>query len=266
MPALYVNDTDLNSLGFKVRRVDGLGNRPVSRQPKASVGGRHGSLVLTSKGAPIDQRIVTVTASIRPRAGTTSLATLERAMENLYALAGQGLCELRDWRDTTKMAIGLLETSDEVPFDPQYLEQDPASAITLRFICDEPTRFTKAGLPIGLDTVRTAIDLGNAPGAPVIEIMGACTNPQIIVRDGAGTMRYTMGFTVTLAAEDFLRVDCDALVITLSDDAVLSDGYGLWTTKTTGPLILDPADQPTVELSASSGTPTGILYHRKVWQ
>lgn len=261
--ALLVNDVDLNSLGLKVERVDGLGDGITQRLITDRVPGRAGVLPLATTAGEVPPRQVTAVMTIRPR---TSLLALEVAMVQLYALCGGGKVALRDGRDPSKVAFGLLEAPQEVPFDPQYLASDPASRITLRFTCDDPYRYDVAArLVAGITTVAREIPLGNVPVAPVFEITGA-TNPTITLRNAAGIALATMGFTVNQGANDLLRVDGDAQVIEAIAAGAPSDGYALWTTKGDAFLKLDPHDGdpvngvfPTLEISSGL---LNVLYRR----
>lgn len=258
--ALYVNNTDLETLGFKVLRVRGLGDPLTQRLPTVAVPGRAGRFALGTRAGDVSPRTVTVTLTIRPR---TSLAALEAAVVQLYALCGGGLVELRDVRDPAKVAYGQLAGGEDVAFDPQYLASDPASTITLRFNCDDPARYAVAPTVLALSTTRTKCLLGSLPVAPQLRLFGAATNPTVTLRNAAGIALATMGFTITLAATDFLTIDCDTGVIQKSVSGTVTDAYSTWTTKTDGFLLLDPhdgdpvlGDGPTLEISAGTGEAT----------
>jgi hypothetical protein len=257
MPAFWVNDTPLERLGFRVVRVRGMGDPLGQRVPTTAVPGRAGRLAVSTRAGEVSPRTVTVTLTIRPR---TSLADLEAAMVKLYALCGGGLVELREARDPGKALVGYLAGGEDLPYDPQYLAADPASLVTLRFTCDDPARYAVSPTLVGLATSRAACPLGPLPVAPILRIFGAVTNPTVSIRTAGGVLRQTMGFTIALAATDWLEVNCETGVIQKSVSGVVSDAYGTWTTKSDGFLVLDPHDGdpvtgtgPTLELSGGSG-------------
>lgn len=117
-------------------------------------------------------------------------------------------------------------------------------------------------------TARTVVPLGNEMSAPVIEIAGACTDPSIVVRNGAGVVTQTMAFAVTLAANDALVVDALRGTIDRYVAGVLQTGASAGLAAySSGPLpLLSPEDGAvTVALSAVSGTPAGSVTYRRRW-
>jgi hypothetical protein len=119
---------------------------------------------------------------------------------------------------------------------------------------------------VGIGATRQAIPLGTAVSAPTIRIMGAATNPVLTYRNAGGTVKQTMGFTVTLASTDYLEINGELFSITKYASGVASNGMALWTSGDFP--ALDPQDgypsidsYPTLEVSAG----TGEVLYRRTW-
>lgn len=266
--ALLVNGTDLATLGAKVRSVTGMGVYPGTRLPTTRVAGRAGLLATAARAGEVSPRTVTVTFTLRPG----SLSAMAAALDQLYALCGAGLVRLQDGRDPAKCCYGILEGSDERAFDPQYFAPDPASEFTFRFTCLDPYRYAVAGTVIGLAVAATpyALVLGGLPVAPVLRIFGGVTNPGAIYRDAQGTARCTLGYTITLGANDYLEHDFETGVARKSVAGTITVDYSLWTTKSDGLLVLNPLHGdavtgagPTLELTGSGAT--GELRYQRAY-
>lgn len=257
--ALLVNGTDLATLGAKVRGVTGMGTMPQTRLPTTRVAGRAGLLATGTRASDVSPRTVSVTFTLRPR----SLAGMAAALDQLHALCGEGIVRLQDGRDPAKCCYGLFESSDERAFDPQYFAPDPVSEFTFRFTCLDPFRYNVAGTVIGLPVAATpyAVVLGNQAVAPVLRIFGAVTNPGAVYRDAQGVARCTLGYTITLGANDWLEHDFDTGVVRKSVAGTVTVDYSLWTTKSDGLLVLNPLHGdavsgagPTLEVTGSGAT------------
>jgi hypothetical protein len=221
---------------------------------------------LTTRPSEIPNRTVTVAAICRPRA----TATLDTVLQQLYAICGGGFVELRDDRQPGKVLVAQLESVQESPLDPQYLPGDPVSRLTLRFLATDPMRYDKQFSQVGLGTGRAICPLGTVPSAPLLRIYGQPTSPfTITLRDVGGVSRQVMGITLTLGANDYLEIDCDAQTITKVVSGTPSNAMDTWTTNADGFLILDPHDGsyaeggwPTLELS----TGQGLALYRKAYR
>ncbi len=268
MPICTIHGLDLATLGCKVSRVEGMGSLPTVRLPLARIPGRMGQTALGLRAGEGAARAVTVILTLRPR----SLSAMETALEQLYAVCGGGLVSIQDGRDPAKVAWGRLESSEERAYDPQYLATDPASQITLRFTCEDPTRYDVSGLTLGLPVAGTAyeIPLGNRACAPVARIRGPVTNPGLVYREASGTARCTLGYTITLGANDWLEHNHDTGAIRKSVAGTITDAYSTWTTRSDGLLVLDPHDGdpvlgagPTAEVTGSGAS--GALFYVRAW-
>src|SRR5690606_17747799 len=101
-----------------------------------------------------------------------------------------------------------------------------------------------AGKVVGLPVTATAypVSLLDAPVRPVLRIFGAVTNPGAVYRDATGTARCTLGYTVTLGANDWLEHNFETGVVITVSAGTPTLNYGIWTTKADGLLVLDPHD------------------------
>lgn len=238
MTALYLNNFDVGQLGLKLQRLEGLGDASTARLTTAAAAGRSAQVVLASR-ATQQPRTITATLVCRPR----SLAGVEDAVHKLYAIVGAGLIEIREGRDPEKVSYGLLEGAIDYAFDPQYVDGDPVSRITLRFTCHDPIRYSRSAWLIGFGAAPGNIPCGTAPCGPLLRIYGQPTSPfTITYRSMDGTARQVMGFTLTLGANDFLEIDCDAQTVVKNVAGSVSNAIDTWTTNTDGFIVLDPAD------------------------
>lgn len=265
-PALYLNGVDLATLGYVVERVEGLDDAPEGALPTAPVAGMAGTLALSQRPV-IEPRQITVNGHIV----ATSQTAVDTTLGQLKALASGGPVRLVSVRNTARMAVAEFRGAIESPLTRQY-RQDKAR-VALRFTASDPYLYDVAGQVIGLTVVGTAypLTLGTAPVRPLLRIFGAVTNPGFVYRDATGTARCTLGYTVTLGANDRLEHNFDTGVVITVGAGTPTLNYGTWTTKADGPLVLDPHDGdplsdvgPTVELTGSGAT--GELLYRRAYR
>lgn len=238
--------------------------------PKATVvtlaqaGGVFGSAVTVSP------RRVTVGVEIRP----TTLPNRQALLDSIKRRLHRGLLEL----STDDLPGRILRVTADDPTLEFYTGAyaQPVCYLGLSFTAADPARIDLEPLVYGLSTNRTPCPIGTETVSPRIWLYGASpsvVNPVIVVRahTGAEVMRMTM--TGSLATNEALAIDGATQQIDRYVSGVLQTGTsaGLgWLTSGRFPL-LDPsdanADAPawgTIELSATSGTPTGLVaYHRR---
>lgn len=188
----------------------------------------------------------------------------------------------------TRRLSGLLEiTTDDAPgrvmraecksivpewYTGQYAI--PAVYLQLEFVAVDPARWDVQPLTYGLGTARTSCPVGTATSAPVVEIWGPCSSPAIIVRAHTGAEMHRMEFAVALAAADALVVDSAQASIARFVAGVLQTGAASGDGTLTGgrfPILSpehgapDGSAPPTLELTAASGTPTGLVTYTRRW-
>lgn len=264
---MRLNGRPLTDLVYQILVLDGHLSPAVPRAASvtlAQAGGTFGSTVT------VDPRRITVGLDVRP----ASLTDRQTVMDSLKRRLTRGLLEL-----TTDDLPGrvLRVTCDAVTvefYTGAYA--NPVIYVQLVFTAPDPARVDVEPLVYGLSTARTACPLGTDTIAPRVWLYGASpsvVNPVVIVRDAGGTEAMRLTLTGTLATNDALVIDASAQTIERYVAGVLQTGTaaGLgWLTSGRFP-VLDPTDAnadagawPTLELSATSGTPTGLVaYHRR---
>lgn len=254
-PSVYVNDLDLEQLGFTVEEVLGLDDAPEVALPVGGAAGLAGAVIMATREAKVDARAITITGHLL----RTSTTALDAALTSLKGHL-TGLLEVRSVRKLTRVAVGYRQSIVEAPFKAQF--RRVATKLTIRILCPDPYLYDRAAISLGpIGTTPVALTLGTAPVKPRLLLIGAGASASIIYRDAAGIARCTMGFTLSPShgATDFLDIDCDAGTIANSASGTVTDGYAKWTTKSDGLLVLDPADGDPVNgtsptLEASAGT------------
>lgn len=230
----------------------------------AQAGGLHGSVVT------VDPRRITVGLDVRP----SSLVDRQAVMDSLKRRLSRGLLEIETDDLPGRFVRATCDGVTVEFYTGAYA--NPVIYVALQFTAPDPARLDIEPLVYGLSTARTACPVGTDTVAPRVWLYGASpsvVNPVLIVRDhtGAETMRLTL--TGTLATNDALVIDGAAQTLDRYVAGVLQTGTaaGLgWLTSGRFPL-LDPSDANadasawgTIELSATSGTPTGLVaYHRR---
>jgi phage-related protein len=127
-----------------------------------------------------------------------------------------------------------------------------------------------------LSPTPTPCPIGSAESRPVIILHGngaVLTNPTIAVRNAANDVTQLMNFTVTLAANEALRIDTARATVSKITDGVITDALaaGYWPPGSGDFPLLRPYDgaieagqYPSVNVTAITGTPVGsISYVRR---
>lgn len=267
----YLNDLDLASLDFEVEDIDGVADAAAPVLPTMPIPGLGGSLVTSGLGITEPREITLVLATVTGhRAGFTA-ATARARLRTLAAVAGGGLCEIRTALEPAVCYAGYLASFIEEKLADNGRLSLANTRVRLRFICPDAYGYDKSTTALGLGAVAVAAPLGSAPSRPVIYIQGPGTNPSLVLRRPSGQALCTMGFTITLAAGDWLKIDAEGFAIRKSVSGSESDGLSTWTTAADGFVILDPCDgdpvlpaYPTLEVSGlTAGGSAEALYRRQ---
>lgn len=149
----------------------------------------------------------------------------------------------------------------------------PRCYVELQFTAVDPTRYEREARPVALTTARAAAPIGTVPSAPLVYLYGASpsvVDPVILVRDAHGDESHRLTLTGTLATNDALVIDSARQTIDRYVAGVLQTGTAsgnAWLTSGQFPLLAPEdaidGDGITVELSATSGTPTGLLLYTR---
>lgn len=147
--------------------------------------------------------------------------------------------------------------------------------LELEFEQPDPTRYEREPKPIALSTSRTAIPVGPVPTAPRLWLYGASpsvVDPHVIIRSHTGEPIIDLALSVTLATNDALYIDAAQEQIDRYVAAVLQTGEnaglaayasGYFPVLSADDSADDGSTWPTIELTATSGTPTGLLLHTR---
>jgi phage-related protein len=209
-------------------------------------------------------RRVVISGNVRQSSG----AALLTAIEAIKQIASNGPVRLR-FADRPDREFRDGRLVDFIAPSRSAILSNLASDLSVAFECDDPLMYDVNPQGIALNTSRQSLPVGTAPSYPLIILNGGggtLTNPTITYRNSAGDSKETMGFTVALGANDYLVIDCIRVQVTLYTAGVASDGLSLWTS---GDFFvfraidgyLELAQYPTLELSASAGTPFGIAQY-----
>lgn len=221
-------------------------------------------LLRRKPGSAMVKGIIT-TASV-----STALTALD-ALRNLVLSGGE--VAIRSSYATDRQCLAVCTQFDGVAYQTQAI--NGLVAVTMTFSVAEGVAVRLQPDGYALTTTRVACPIGTAESRPVILVHGggaAMTNPVITIRNAAGDSVQTAGFTVSLGANDALRIDCARGSVSKIAAGVITDGLAAsyWTSGDYV-LVLRPADgwvesavYPSVELSSSTGTPVGeISYSRR---
>lgn len=257
---LYINDFDTSQLGLVVSNVDGWRDAPSTRDRTTQLPQRVGTVILAPEAETAPRQLTIDGTLVRP-----SLTALRAAMAELQERLYRGTIEIRFSDESDIFILARCEQGQLIATPPQFL--NPKSRVRIQLLCPDPLRYDRNGSVVGFGlTPRVGTPLGTAVSAPVLRIMGAATNPVITYRNMSGDVKQTMGFTVTLGANDYLEIDGELFTIKKFTAGVETNGIALLTS---GDFIaLDPQDGdyassvwPTLEVSAGSGE---ALY-RRAW-
>lgn len=241
---VYLNNLDLASLDLEVEDIDGLADVAATRLPELDLPGLAGRVVTSALGSA-DPREITLQVAVVVGQRVTTAAHARDRMRRLAALAGSGLVELRTVQEPAVTYAGFLASLVEQKVTDHGRLTVPTIRAVLRFRCPDPYGFD-AGVVQPFGATPERLWLGTAPSKPVLYMQGPATNPSVVYRTAPGAARCTMGFSVTLAAGDWLRVDCDQATIRKSVSGSESDGLATWTTAADGFMLFDPGDGDTV--------------------
>ncbi len=149
----------------------------------------------------------------------------------------------------------------------------PRCYVALTFTAVDPTRYEREARVVALTTSRAAVPIGTQSSSPMLYLYGASpsvVNPVVIVRNASGMETQRLTLTVTLATNDALVIDCARQTIVRTVSGVVQTGASSGLAALTSGVfpLLAPEDAIdgtgiTVELTATSGTPTGLLLYTR---
>jgi hypothetical protein len=260
----WFNDVDVATLGFTVVDLSGHADAVELPRDYVPIPGRAGGIM--ARHAEVPSRIIVMDLGLF----RTTLEARREAFRNLEALCA-GLVRLRFADAPDQYVEGVLVRAPKRAASPHHrvpwwTAAAPDMMVTLEFVCPTPAYFAVAETVVALSATPAALPLGTLPSGGVVDI-GPCTNPVLTYRDAASTTKATMGFTLTVATGDLLRVDLTEMRVTRRIAGVWSAAQALHTSGAwfyPSPLDGNYALNvwPTLALSSGAGTYT----YRRAWR
>ncbi len=187
-----------------------------------------------------------------------TLAARETGITWLAGFLGKDVVVgLNDGATTVHEIVG---TVVDVPFQPVGTLCTPVARGTFRVKCADPS-FRRIGTPpLALSTSRIAIPMGTAPIEDwVLEFMsssGSVTGITATIRDAGGAVVATLRYSGTITTTQHLESDAGVGSVRLESAGAWTNALASWTG---GLPKLDDGRGLTIQLSADSGTPRGVL-------
>lgn len=260
---IYLNDRPLSDLVRDILALDGYQSPTVA--VRATLAGANAASVWSSS-VTVPLRTVTVGVHLEAAtliARTAAVDTLTRSCRGLRLLRTTDAPDREMWVELSNVAVTF--------YDAAFTHS--SCRMTVTFTAADPVRYAREALPLALSTARTEVAVGNVPAAPVLWVYGASpsvVDPVVIVRNAQGDETHRLTLTGTLATNDALRIDSARQAITRYVAGVVQTGTAsgnAWVTSGSFPLIApeDAIDTAgvTVALSATTGTPTGLLLNQR---
>jgi len=261
--SIWINDRPLDALVSAITGLDGY---------LAPDAGAHELVALADTAAIVGTsvlvtpRTITVTVDIE-----TSLLLDRQTMLDTVASHLRGRLRLRA-ADRPDREISVVCQGTALTFYHQPLAV-VACSLVLTFVAPDPVWTDIEPRVLALSSARVPCPLGTASVAPSLTLYGGTVvNPVVIVRAANGEEVGRLTLTGSLSSTGALVIDAAAQTLDHLVAGVRQTGatVGLaWLTSGTFPL-LDPSDAdaaqtawPTIELTASSGTPTGVLTYAR---
>jgi phage-related protein len=270
----YLNDRDVETdFSFHVMAMQGWpGNLGSAPRDVALLEGPEMS------GGLIDPRLLRQRAgraTLVGRVDTSTVAGTLAAIDALRAVLSEGEIRVRTAFAPDRYCLATLETHDGDLYIAEMLNGQ--ARVTLTFTVKDGVAWRNVPDGYGLSTARVTTPIGTWKTYPDILIHGGggtLANPTVKVRNSAGDIVQTMGFSTAtlgggvLGASDFLFIDCSRATVTKSLAGVQSDAISLWNAGDFP--VLKPSDgwveiaaYPSMELSATAGTPQGFVSYRR---
>lgn len=260
--SVYLDDRPLTDTVAAVLSVDGTLPPTVavrSTQPIANSAGVFGTQ------ATIAPRTIAVGLDVRPTSIIDRVATMDALQRRLTGL------RLFRHDDAPTREHYVVCSAVRVEFYQSVAV--PRCYVELQFTAVDPTRYEREARAVALSTSRAPLAIGTVPSAPLVSLYGASpsvVNPVLILRNASGDETHRLTLTGTLAANDALVIDAARQTIDRYVAGVLQTGTAsgnAWLTSGQFPLLApeDAIDGAgiTLELTATSGTPTGLAVYTR---
>ena len=263
--SVYLNDRSLSAL---VTAITGLDGYLSPDAPARELVALANSAAIVGSTVTVSPRTITVTVDI----ATAALLDRQTMLDALAReLRGRLLFRTAD-RPTREISVVCQGTG--LTFYDGALSV-VACSVALTLVAADPVWTDREPRLYALSTARAALPVGTATSAPVVVLNGgspSVVNPTIIMRDASGAETHRLTLTGTLATNNWIEIDSAAQTLDRYVGGVLQSGSAsgmAWLTGGAFP-ILDPSDAIngtgiTMELTATSGTPTGLTLYKRAW-
>lgn len=262
---IYLNDRPLSDLVRDILALDGYQSPTVA--VRATLAGANAASVWSSS-VTVPLRTVTVGVHLEAAtliARTAAVDTLTRACRGLRLLRTTDAPDREMWVELSNVAVTF--------YDAAFTHS--SCRMTVTFTAADPVRVDREPRLYGLSQSRASLPVGTWTSAPTVTLNGASpsvVNPIIIMRNAQGDETHRLTLTGTLATNDVLVINCANQSIQRYVAGVLQTGTAsgnAWLTSGVFP-ILDPSDAIdgdgiTMGLTATSGTPTGLVLYKRAW-
>lgn len=259
--SVFLDDRPITDTVRDVLTVDGALSPAAevrAAQPLANAPGVFGT------GVTVGPRTITVGLDVWPATIVDRVTVLDTIKRRVGGL--------RLFRMTDSPSREMFVTLAGATVEFYHIAQ-PRFFLSLSFTAVDPTRYEREARVVALSTARAAAPVGTVPSAPVLWLYGgspSVVNPVVIVRNDSGDETHRLTLTGTLATNDALMIDAARHTIDRYVAGVLQTGTNsgnAWLTSGQFP-TLAPEDAIegagiTVELAATSGTPTGVMTYTR---
>ena len=268
MTDLLVRGQPLDDLVWNTLRLDGhLAPATISRP---SIERADGTAFFGSR-VTVSQRGIVIGLDVRPASieeRTTTIDSLTRRFT--------GLLPVQTADDWTRVYYCERQAAPSVELYTGT-HANPICYVEYLLTAVDPYRYDVEPIPLSLSTTRVACPIGNGTSAPRIWLYGAGTavvDPVVIVKNAAGDEVSRLTFSVSLGSNTALDIDCATQLVNRYSAGVLQTGTssGLACVASGEFPVLDPTDASpptsqwgTVELSSTTGTPTGLILYTRRW-
>ena len=238
-PSLYVNGQDLEALGLHVETCTGPWDLPAITDPAIVIPNRLGR-ARTGAARTMAQREIALGGTIIESAGVRTNADFEAKTETIKAILAYGILDVRFVNQPTRSYLATPTKFTVTPDGPALAAV--SGTFALSFVCEDPLSYELVPDCVAFAGSPVPVPLATGPVGGVIRIMGPATNPVVTYRGITGMALHTLGFTRTLAADDYLEIDLDAWSITRYQSGAASNDAGAMSSGDIEAFSLLPAD------------------------
>ena len=263
---IAINGVPVETLGLTPSNLSGWLDGPAYGYQTSEVIGRYGQAV-TGVNVTANPKVLKFTGYLQP----ASLAARRTALDAL-SKALTGRLEITTTDDPTRALYAYLTAMPVRTVGPALLSGQPQAFVDVTLTAFDPLWYDLTPQVMAIAAASTPAAFSTAGTAPYrraqIVLNGAMSGTvTITLKDGTGATKGTLRLTGTLTSAEFLVLDLDPDVATITKwsagvatDAITwlnrADGFGAF--------IIDPLDAPTIE---ASGTFASMLvtYYRSYW-